>query len=215
MGDARTAGSLLPARLWAGRMSTLGSAGDAAIIERSRLEPAAFAVLYDRHAAVIFRFAARRLGSQTAEDVSAETFLAAFGQRHRYDLGRTDARPWLYGIANNVIGKQRRSEVRRLRALARAGGAPDSFRDQDEIDERLWACTVRSELAAGLASISRNHRDVLLLVAWAGLSHEETAIALGIPLGTVRSRLNRARACLRESLSGFEGDLGGEVLSDG
>lgn len=213
MGDDRTVGSLLPAGLMAGRLSGLGSAGDAVIIERSRLEPAAFAVLYDRHAAVIFRFAARRLGDQAAEDVTAETFLAAFRQRHRYDLGRADARPWLYGIANNVIGKQRRSEVRRLRALARAGVAPEAFREQDEIEERLWARTVRSELAVGLASLSRNHRDVLLLVAWAGLSYEETAVALGIPLGTVRSRLNRARSCLRGSLSGIEGNLGTEALS--
>lgn len=213
MGDDRKAGSPLPAGLAAGRLSGLGPAEDVVIIERSRLEPAAFAVLYDRHAAVIFRFAARRLGSQAAEDVVAETFLAAFRQRHRYDLGRADARPWLYGIANNVIGKQRRSEVRRLRAHARAGVEPETFREQDEIEERLWAGMVRSELAAGLASLSRNHRDVLLLVAWAGLSYEETATALGVPLGTVRSRLNRARSCLRESLSGIEGNLRTEELS--
>lgn len=97
---------------------------DAGVIKRSLDAPEAFAELYDRHAAAIQRFAARRLGHQIADDLIAETFLAAFRRRDRYDLSRPDARPWLYGIAVNVIGKHRRAEVRMLRALAPNGGGP-------------------------------------------------------------------------------------------
>ena len=108
---------------------------DAALIERSWHEPEAFAALYDRHAAPIHRFAGRRLGDQMADDVVGETFLAAFRRRKRYDLRRADARPWLYGIAANVIGKHRRAEVRMLRALARTGVDPvaDGHADRVEI----------------------------------------------------------------------------------
>jgi RNA polymerase sigma-70 factor (ECF subfamily) len=172
------------------------------LIERSWDEPDTFAQLYDRHAAAIFRFAARRLGDQVAEDVVAETFLAAFRRRHRYDLTRADARPWLYGIAVNVIGKHRRSEVRMLRAFARTGTDPVADGDLDQIDDRLCAAGVGRELAAALAGLTGADRDVLLLIAWAELSYEEAAAALEIPIGTVRSRLSRARREVRAALGG-------------
>jgi DNA-directed RNA polymerase specialized sigma24 family protein len=89
-------------------------ADDAAVIGHSCHEPEAFAELYDRHAASIHRYVTRRLGDRAADDVVAETFLAAFRGRHRYDLSRRDARPWLYGIAANVIGKHRRRAARSL-----------------------------------------------------------------------------------------------------
>jgi RNA polymerase sigma factor (sigma-70 family) len=175
---------------------------DAALIERSWREPEAFAVLYDRHAAPIHRFAGRRLGDQMADDVVAETFLAAFRRRKRYDLHRADARPWLYGIAANVIGKHRRSEVRMLRAFARTGADPVAAGHADRVDSRVCAAAVQRDLAAALAGLPAGDRDVLLLIAWADLSYEETAAALGIPVGTVRSRLHRARRKVREALGG-------------
>ncbi|WP_308250385.1 RNA polymerase sigma factor [Sphaerisporangium fuscum] len=91
---------------------------DAVIIERSHPDPARFAALYDRHAMEIHRYAARRLGPQAADDITAEVFVAAFRRRDRYDLTCDDARPWLYGIATNLIGKHRRAEVRFFRAIA-------------------------------------------------------------------------------------------------
>src|SRR5260370_8498450 len=97
---------------------------DAALIERSWHEPEAFAALYDRHAAPIHRFAGRRLGDQMADDVVGETFLAAFRRRERYDLRRADARPWLYGIAANVIGKHPPAETPTLPASPRTGADP-------------------------------------------------------------------------------------------
>ena len=175
---------------------------DAALIERSWHEPEAFAALYDRHAAPIHRFAGRRLGDQMADDVVAETFLAAFRRRKRYDLCRADARPWLYGIAANVIGKHRRAEVRMLRAFARTGADPVTAGHSDRVDSRVCAAAVQRDLAAALAGLSAGDRDVLLLIAWADLSYEETAAALGIPVGTVRSRLHRARRKVREALGG-------------
>ena len=175
---------------------------DAALIERSWHEPEAFAALYDRHAAPIHRFAGRRLGDQMADDVVGETFLAAFRRRKRYDLRRADARPWLYGIAANVIGKHRRAEVRMLRAFARTGADPVAAGHADLVDSRVCAAAVQRDLAAALAGLPAGDRDVLLLIAWADLSYEETAAALGIPVGTVRSRLHRARRKVREALGG-------------
>jgi len=174
---------------------------DAQLIARSREVPEVFAELYDRHAARLFRYVARRLGDQAAEDVIAETFLAAFRRRDRYDLSRPDARPWLYGIAVKVIGKHRRSELRMLRALARIGADAAGDGEAERSDERMAAAAIRCELAAALAQLRPENRDVLLLVAWAELSYEEISQALEIPIGTVRSRLARARRQIREALA--------------
>ena len=181
--------------------------GDAALIERSRHDPEAFARLYDRHAAPLHRYAARRLGAGAADDIVADTFLDAFRRRHRYDLSVPDARPWLYGIAANLIGKHSRAEVRMLRAYARTGADPvlaETASHTDEADSRLASAAVRQDLAAALAALARGDRDVLLMIAWADLSYAEVATALGIPVGTVRSRLHRARARIRAALGGFD-----------
>ncbi|MFI6812230.1 RNA polymerase sigma factor [Nonomuraea sp. NPDC050328] len=175
---------------------------DARLIEQSLAEPERFAGLFDRYAEEIHRYAARRLGPENvsaADDVTAETFLAAFRKRGRYDLARPDARPWLYGIAANLIGKHRRTELRRLRALARLAEPvhePFEQRSHDRVDAEV----LRPALAAALAALSRSERELFLLVAWAELSYEQAAQALGIPLGTVRSRLSRTRAKIRRVL---------------
>jgi RNA polymerase sigma factor (sigma-70 family) len=174
---------------------------DAAVIGRSRHEPEAFALLYDRHAAALHRYVARRLGDGAADDVVAECFLAAFGRRDRYDLGRADARPWLYGIAANVIGKHRRAEVRLLRALARTGADPVAECHADRVDSQVAAAALHRRLAAVLAGLAAGDREVLLLIAWADLSYAEVAQALKIPVGTVRSRLSRARRQVRAGLA--------------
>ena len=104
------------------------AADDAAVIESSWREPEQFATLFDRHAPHIYRYLARRAGRQVADDLVAETFLAAFAKRDRYDLGHPDARPWLYGIATNLVGQHRRDQARQDRISAggrrgRAGGS--------------------------------------------------------------------------------------------
>ncbi|MER5291118.1 RNA polymerase sigma factor [Streptomyces pharetrae] len=173
---------------------------DAEIIARSLTEPELFARLYDRYAADIHRYAQRRLGAGPADDITAETFLIAFRTRARYDTGRGHARPWLYGIAANLIGKQRRTEVRALRALARTGHDPVAESWSERADARVTARTAHAPLAGALAALSAGDRHVLLLVAWADLTYPEVAVALGIPVGTVRSRLHRARRKVRAAL---------------
>lgn len=170
---------------------------DAEVIAQSLEEPEIFAGLYDRHAPDIHRYAARRLGEGAADDITADTFLIAFRSRRRFDPAQRSARPWLYGIAANLIGKHRRSEERALRALARTGQDPVAASWSDRCDDRIAA---QAPLAAALAALSPGDRHVLLLVAWADLGYQEVAEALGIPLGTVRSRLNRARRRVRSAL---------------
>ncbi|MFC8221415.1 RNA polymerase sigma factor [Streptomyces sp. NPDC057362] len=181
---------------------------DASVIARSRDEPEAFAVLFDRHADAVHRYVARRLGGEVADDLVAETFTTAFQQRHRYDPDRgagDDARPWLFGIATNLVGRHRRAEARRFKAMARVPALADHDEPlADRAADRVVARAVRRELAAALAALPARHRDVLLLVAWGDLGYGEAAQALGIPVGTVRSRLHRARGKLREALGGSD-----------
>ncbi|WP_405084280.1 RNA polymerase sigma factor [Microbispora sp. NBC_01389] len=176
---------------------------DARLIEASLSAPERFAGVFDRHADEIHAYAGRRLGPEHADDVTAETFFVAFRKRHRYDTSRPDARPWLYGIAGNLISGHRRAEVRRLRALARAphDAGERGAHEEERGAERASAAALRPALAAALARLSSAERDLLLLVAWADLSYEETAEALRIPIGTVRSRLHRVRAKLRRHLN--------------
>ncbi|WP_406860205.1 RNA polymerase sigma factor [Streptomyces sp. HUAS MG47] len=181
-------------------MTGPSESADADVVAASRERPELFAELYSRHAADIHRYAARRLGDEVADDITAETFLTAFRIRHRYDTTRGSARPWLYGIAANLIGRHRRTEVRALKALARTGHDPVAEAWSDRADDRLAAQAAHGPLAAALARLSARDRHTLLLVAWADLSYQEVAEALDIPVGTVRSRLNRARTTLRGAL---------------
>jgi len=173
---------------------------DAAVIKLSRDDPEHFTALFRRHAPYIQRYVVRRIGQDAADDIVAETFLLAFRQRGSYDPTRADARPWLYGIATNLIGRHRRAEIRLYRALARTGADPVTESFTDRIDDRVSASMASRRLAATLARLSDELRDTLLLVAWGDLSYDETATALGIPIGTVRSRMSRARSSLRRSL---------------
>ncbi|MET7339168.1 RNA polymerase sigma factor [Nonomuraea sp. NPDC005650] len=172
---------------------------DAALIERSLNEPEVFAVLFDRHAPQLHRYVTRRLGPSEAEDVVADTFLAAFQRRSDYDGGRSDARPWLYGIASNLIGKRRRAETNLYRAYIRSGVHPAEI-PGGQVENEINTLAVNRPLARALLKLTRADRDVLLLIAWAELSYREVADALAIPLGTVASRLNRARLQIRQTL---------------
>lgn len=190
-------------------------ADDAEIIERSWLDTEQFAVLFDRHAPLIHRYAARRLGREAADDLVAETFLAAFRKRQRYDRSHPDARPWLYGIATNLIGQYRREEQRQYRILQAALPDPDLPGHADRVAADETARSVRGPLTAALAGLAARDRDVLILVAWEQLSYDETARALAIPVGTVRSRLSRARTQIRAALAAVgSSDTIREILSN-
>ncbi|MET8867626.1 RNA polymerase sigma factor [Nonomuraea sp. NPDC004580] len=170
---------------------------DAQLIEVSLHRPERFGALFDRHHEAIHRYVHLRLGESAADDIAAETFLRAFRSREGYDLSRSDARAWLYGIASNLVEGHRRAEARRYRALARSAEVTDVVSHDDRVVQRVAAAVMRPRLAAGLAALSPGDRTVLLLVACAQLSYEEVAVALGVPRGTVGSRLNRARRKLR------------------
>ena len=175
---------------------------DAEVIGLSLDEPAGFGMIFERHAGEILRYAHARLGPDLAQDVLAETFLAAFSRRAHYDGSRADARPWLYGIAIRQIGRHRRAEQRARRALARVPAETVTGDFGDRSAERVTAQQLRPRLAAVLSGLPRRDRELLLLIAWAGLSYEESAQALGVPVSTVRSRLHRIRAKTRQALGG-------------
>lgn len=181
---------------------TAGLVTDAELIEQARRAPERFTVIFDRHYRDIYAYVARRLGPDLAEDVASETFLTAFDRRHSFDVSRADARPWLYGIASNLVARHVRAETRRYKALARAGGQDPGghYGHADEVAGRLDAAAVRGRLATALRKLPEPVRAVLLLVAWAGLNQQEAAAALGIPAGTARSRLHRARQDMRRAL---------------
>ncbi|MFI6319948.1 RNA polymerase sigma factor [Nonomuraea sp. NPDC050556] len=183
------------------------AADDATVIARSRHDPERFALLFTRHAPAIKRYAVRRLGVDPAEDIVAETFTTAFQQRASYDLSRGDARPWLYGIATNLIGRHRRREIALYRALSRTGADSVLEPFTDQVERQVTAEAARRSLASALAGLPRGHRDTLLLVTWAELTYEQAAEALGVPVGTVRSRVNRARGKLRKTLGDLNGDM--------
>jgi RNA polymerase sigma factor (sigma-70 family) len=184
-------------------MQTITMRSDAGIIHASLADPSAFAVLFDRHWVRIYRYCLRRAGPP-GEDLAAETFRVAFDQRRRYD-GRDDAAPWLYGIATNVVRGWFRSTARGSGAHARAArGRTPEAPEEDETLDRLEAERLAPDVAAGLAGLSARDRDALLLYALADLTYEEIARAIGVPTGTVASRINRARTRLRAHLENLE-----------
>jgi len=166
---------------------------DAEVIRESLARPAVFAELYDRHHAVIHRFVTRRVDRDAADDLASETFLVAFEQRKRFDADQTDALPWLYGIVTNLLHRYRRREARAWNAVQASGGEPWS-----EIEDGpLEAESAVKRIAGAIRRLPARDRDALLLYAWGDLGYEGVAQALGIPVGTVRSRLNRVRRTLR------------------
>lgn len=162
---------------------------DGAVIADSLQRPAAFGVIFDRHGSTLLRFLARRVDPSGAEDLLAEVFRIAFERRSTFQPDRDSARPWLYGIAANVVAKHHRSEARRLRAIARVSAERALEDDPAERAVAAADASVRwTRVVNALATLPASERQVLLLFAWEELSYDEIALALGIPVGTVRSR---------------------------
>jgi RNA polymerase sigma-70 factor (ECF subfamily) len=177
---------------------------DGAVIAESLETPGAFGVIFDRHGSTLLRFLARRVDPAEAEDLLGEVFRIAFERRAAFERDRDSARPWLYGIAANLVAKHYRSEARRLRAMARASALRASAARllDDDPAERAVAVADAGALwprvVDAIGALPEAERQVLLLFAWEELSYEEIAQALGVPAGTVRSRLSRGRARLAE-----------------
>lgn len=174
---------------------------DAQIIAASIPDPVEFAALFDRHFDVVHRYVARRLGADLAEDLAAQAFEEALKSRARFDPSHSSARPWLLGIATNLIRHHHRAEARRLVAYGRLDGAGTAADHAASVERRVDAQRLAALLTSALAEMPGGDRDALLLLAWGDLTYREIALALRIPIGTVRSRLNRARRRLRERLA--------------
>jgi RNA polymerase sigma-70 factor (ECF subfamily) len=178
---------------------------DGDLIRRSIDDPEQFSALFDRHASTVHRYLGRRVG-ELADDLLSETFLVAFRRRAAYRPEHVEVRPWLLGIATNVVRSHERAERRRYRLLARAAARPEEHgADPADSADRLDAQALRGPLAAALAGLKRHDRDALLLLAWGDLGYEEIAAVLEVPVGTVRSRLHRARRLTRAALGPLPG----------
>jgi len=174
---------------------------DPEIIAASTGRPAAFAELYERHAVAVYRYAARRTDSGVADDIMSETFLVAFERRGNYDASFDSALPWLLGIATTLIHKHSRLEARAWRGMLASHHAASVSIDQVErLEVRVDAEASVRRITAVLMRMRSGDRDALLLYAWEDLTYEQIAVALDIPVGTVRSRLNRTRRSLRAAL---------------
>ena len=181
------------------RVQHMSMATDAGVIEQSLASPQAFGELFDRHWQPVHRYCRSRAGD-AGEDLAAETFRVAFDGRASYDLGRADARPWLLGVATNLIRTHLRTSERGRRAVQRL----DVGLGEDHAEAavgRAEAALLGPALAKALDGIPAADRDALLLMAWNDLSYAEVSEALGVPLGTVRSRISRARLRLRAHLN--------------
>jgi RNA polymerase sigma factor (sigma-70 family) len=154
--------------------------------------------LYLEYARTIHRFLARRLGTDLADDLTADTFVIAIRHWPSYNHDQGPPIAWLYGIATNLARNHRRREQAELLATRRLQAQPaDHFDNAQAIDAQIDATSAAHELGPALAALSPGDRDVLLLVAWTELNYAEVALALDIPIGTVRSRLHRARRKLQ------------------
>ena len=167
---------------------------DAELVARSVDEPALFAGLFERHGLAVRRYVVRRIGDGPGDDVASEVFVRAFRARGRYRPEHDAALPWLLGIANNVIADHRRLERRRLAGLERFTREAPRLVEHDDPE-------LAPELVAALRGLPVAERDTLLLVVWGELTQDEAAVALGVPVGTVSSRITRARKRLAAALT--------------
>lgn len=161
-------------------------------------DSAAFAVLYGRHVDAVYNYCFRRTGSwATAEDLTSVVFLETWRRREHIDLLNHSMLPFLLGTASNVVYKQTRSLIRHRRAVARLPRTVEPDPANRVVDWVDAEARMRAVLVS-VSSLSRAEQDVIALCIWQGVSYADAAIALRVPVGTVRSRLARARAHLRE-----------------
>lgn len=174
----------------------MSEADDVDLWSRIRTDDAdAFGLLFERHGARIHGYVLRRTGDpQVAEDIAAVVFLEAWRQRHDVELRQPSALPWLFGVAANVLRHQHRSRRRHQAALDRLAHLPE--RTPALVERQAQAAEDAQRVIEQIRALPRRERDVLVLSVWEGLSHAEVAVALDTTIGTVKSRLSRARARL-------------------
>lgn len=183
-----------------GRAGSESTSTDAVLIGQSVVDPESFTLIVERHATSVFRYLASRVDRSVAQDLLSDVFHAAFKSRRRYD----NALPWLLGIATNMIRHHRRSEVRHSSMVRRMVQLQVSRNDLTAAADAVAAGVEQRDdmqrVRRALDSLDDKHREVVVLSAGLGLTYEDIARTLGIKVGTVRSRLSRGRARLRELL---------------
>ncbi|MFI6904630.1 RNA polymerase sigma factor [Nonomuraea sp. NPDC050394] len=183
------------------RTESPGRVDDDELVGRFRQDAEEFTAVYDRYFREVYLYVAGRLDVQIGEDLAAETFCLAFRDRERFDPARGGLRPWLFGIATNLIARHRRKEARHYRALARSGEEPPAGSHEDRVVDAVAAQRMGPRVARALATLNQGERDVVTLNYLAQLTHQEVADALGISYGTVGSRLNRARKKIHQAMA--------------
>jgi len=159
---------------------------------------AAFGELFERHSTAVYNHCFRRTGSwSTAEDLSSVVFLEAWRRRSEVRLYGDSILPWLLAVANNATRNSDRSKFRHRRLLAKLAGVSPSSRFEDDADQRIDDENAMALILEKLSTLRNEEKEILALCDWSNLSYSEAAEALNIPIGTVRSRLSRARAHLR------------------
>jgi RNA polymerase sigma factor (sigma-70 family) len=175
---------------------------DGEVIVRSLRASELFAEVFDRHHVAVHAYAARRAGPDAADDVIADVFLTAFANRKRFDPTAESALPWLYGIAGNTLKRRWRTLEAADRLHRSVAGHAVSTAESHEVGvaDRLDSAADWAVVRGVLDQLADGDREAILLFAWEELSYPEIAVAMDIPVGTVRSRIHRARARLRDAL---------------
>lgn len=181
-----------------GKVLRVEADDEADAVAASLTRPECFGVLFDRYHGAIWAFLARTAGQDAADELAGDVFVAAFTSRHRYDPSCGTVRAWLYGITMNIQRTRWRSDARQARALERvAGGFMGAVTPTERADDILDGRHQLDQVRDAMAALPERHREVLALFVWERLSYDEIAAALGVEVGTVRSRLARARSELR------------------
>jgi RNA polymerase sigma-70 factor, ECF subfamily len=179
--------------------------------------PHRFEAVFDRYHPVIYAYVAHLSGVHRADELAGDVFVTAFTVRTRFDPAFGSVRAWLFGIAANLVRTSHRSEHRGIRAQERImGRRADEDTSIDDVTDRIAYTQELVTVTEALDRLAFADRQVIVLYAFADLSYPEIATALGVEVGTVRSRMNRARRRLRE-LVGFSGEVpsrGGEQTED-
>ncbi|HEY1827767.1 MAG TPA: sigma-70 family RNA polymerase sigma factor [Acidimicrobiales bacterium] len=174
-------------------------------------EAEVFGALFTEHAQAVYAFCARRTASLAlADDLTSLVFLEAWRHRARMQLAlEENPLPWLLGVANNVVRNATRAQRRNRAALAKLPEPAVSAGAEDEVISRGETVRVLREALDAISLLNEGERDVVALVLWSGLSYEQAAVSLRVPVGTIRSRLSRARSKLQTSLSSVYIPVGG------
>jgi RNA polymerase sigma-70 factor (ECF subfamily) len=178
----------------------LSEVADSDLLAMAGSEPEAFGELFKRHSRSVYAYCARRSGNlDLAEDLTSVVFMEAFRRRRKLQLSNASALPWLIGVANNVVRNADRALRRYRSALDRIPVPANGISSEEDAMERLGAQEALARALEAISALTQGERDVVLLVLWSEFTYADAATALGIPVGTVRSRLASARAKFKDS----------------